>query len=80
VGMSSPIQYHKGVLYFIGGGLFHIVNASSGKYICKIKAPSAYTDSNDFFTASGCTVDHENDRIYLSSQTRAYCYPTLDLK
>jgi len=82
-GTSSPLQYHENVLYFIGGstGLLHVVNATTGEHICKIKAPSAYSDSDDFFSSSsGCTIDPKTNRIYVSSYTRAYCYPTVDLK
>jgi outer membrane protein assembly factor BamB len=80
-GTSSPLQLHKGVLYFVGGsdGLFHCVNATNGKFIYSIKAPSQYKDHNDFFSTI-CTVDHETDKVYVASYTTAYCYPTVTLK
>lgn len=80
-GTSSPLQLHKGVLYFVGGsdGLFHCVNATTGKFIYSIKAPSQYKDHNDFFSRI-CTVDHDTDKIYVASYTTAYCYPTVTLK
>jgi outer membrane protein assembly factor BamB len=80
-GTSSPLQLHKGVLYFVGGsdGLFHCVNAATGKFIYSIKAPSQYKDHNDFFSR-GCSVDHDTDKIYVASYTTAYCYPTVTLK
>lgn len=80
-GTSSPLEYHKGIIYFIGGsdGLFYVVNATTGQIIYKIKAPSAFEDSNDFFTATGCKVDTIEEKVYLSSQTTAYCYPTATL-
>jgi outer membrane protein assembly factor BamB len=80
-GTCSPLQYHKGVLYFVGGstGLLHIVNASNGKEIHNIKAPSQFKDHDDFFSRK-CTVDKETDRLYVTSQTTAYCYPTVNVQ
>jgi outer membrane protein assembly factor BamB len=79
-GTSSPLQYHDGVIYFVGGntGLLHIVNAETGQHIYKITAPSQYTNPDDFFSAK-CTVDRADDMLYVTSQTTAYCYPTIEL-
>ena len=73
---GSRLQYHNGVIYYIGGATFRAVDAASGESLMAIEAPSRADDDGAFFQPV-LTIDYDNDRIYTASYTHAYCYPTL---
>jgi outer membrane protein assembly factor BamB len=75
-GNSSRMQYHNGVIYYIGGGMFHARDANTGEKLLFFEAPSFAKDGGAFFQPV-MTIDQENDKIYTASYTHAYCYPTL---
>ncbi len=75
-GNSSRMQYHKDVIYYIGGGMFHARDANTGEKLLFFEAPSFAKDGGAFFQPV-MTIDQENDKIYTASYTHAYCYPTL---
>ena len=75
-GSTSNIQYHNGILYFVGGntGDLHVVDASNGTIIAQIQAPSELKGNpNDFF-ATAITVDSESGILFVQSYTTAYAY------
>jgi hypothetical protein len=71
------LNYYEGKIYQVTGGRLKVVDAMSGTELASIKAPSSYTDDNDFFNAV-CTVDPETGYVYVSSFSTAYCYPSLE--
>ena len=73
---GSRLHYHKGVIYYIGGGKFNAFDAATGEKLLAFEAPSRADDDGAFFQGV-MTIDHENNRIYTASYTHAYCYPTL---
>ncbi|MBK6266104.1 PQQ-binding-like beta-propeller repeat protein [Marivirga sp. S37H4] len=75
-GISSRMQYHKDVIYYIGGAKFNAIDATTGEKLLAFEAPSRAVDDGAFFQPV-MTIDQENDRIYTASYTHAYCYPTL---
>ncbi len=75
LGTGSPIEYYNNILYFVASTKLNIMDATTGTMLATITAPSAFKNSNDFF--SSCTVDPETGYIYVRSFSTVYCYPPL---
>jgi hypothetical protein len=79
LGLNSRMVIHKGILYFVSGSRFNAFDAANGNELMSLEAPSLkWSGLSDGFN-SVITLDAENDRIYTTSFTAAYCYPTLNL-
>jgi len=77
-GTSSNMSYHKGYIYFIGGGdgLLHAVDAQTGEHVWKEPSP----DLEIYHGASFMTVlslDPATDKIYTASYLNALCFEAI---
>lgn len=73
-GTSSRLFYMNGVVYFKGGGdgLFHAVDAATGRHIWKLRSPDLGRRSGAWFHAN--QQAGADGKVYVMSYLSLFCY------
>jgi outer membrane protein assembly factor BamB len=71
-GTSSTPFFMNGVIYLAGGGdgIFHAIDATTGKHIWRIASPENSGNGRFFFDY----VTGADGKVFVSSRTTMYCY------